>query len=139
MTQGKLPDTTNHDPSAQTSQSPLNQISAHSYNIHIMHVNNFDFVVFDWKGTLEPKLGGKAIREQNAISEIAKTFQDPDQANAFLTYFNEEKLIATQKEKEHIFVTKTKLLENVLDRLKIHNQDQRKDIIDVIYCLCRIC
>ncbi len=40
-----------------------------------MNPRAFDFVVFDWKGTLEKKSGNKAQKEEDGLSAMLQVIQ----------------------------------------------------------------
>mmetsp|Transcript_10705 Transcript_10705/g.14670 ORF Transcript_10705/g.14670 Transcript_10705/m.14670 type:complete len:273 (+) Transcript_10705:178-996(+) len=90
----------------------------------------YDFVVFDWKGTLEPKSGSKAMREECALRE-ASAILPLDNRVRFTETYHDVKACWKQKEnEENITCTKEQLLQNILDNLQIDDNTLRREITD---------
>lgn len=95
---------------------------------------SFDFVVFDWKGTLEAKLGTKVLREEEGIKAIATHLKKIDKGEAFLHVYNIKKQVFDKLEKEeNKIVTNTAIIESALDELQVNEEEIRQEVVKVFY------
>jgi len=94
----------------------------------------FDFVVFDWKGTLEPKSGGKGLREQAALKEMQEVLKGCKRISELPEiYFEEKRKMKEQEEEQRITFSKSKLLENVLNRVEVTSLEERQRATEAYY------
>ncbi|PRP81816.1 hypothetical protein PROFUN_10805 [Planoprotostelium fungivorum] len=95
-------------------------------------LSRFDFICFDWKGTLEGKGGNKHAREQKALDTVKKEISplghDPIMfENIYRQKKREQK---EREEKTHATFTVKELLESVLDAAHISSDITRNRVIN---------
>ena len=80
---------------------------------------NFDFVVFDWKGTIEKKGGNKKERERRAVEHVDRRF------SGFGDLYYHERKVAKENHSEKS-LKKSTLVKKCLSKLNVDQQTKEE-------------
>jgi len=94
-------------------------------------------VVFDWKGTLEPKQGNKHTREQEALNMIGRLL-GPEKGPQFIELYIEEKSNAQKDGTEKHCFTKSSVLYTVLDKMNLHDHQFRENLVHKFFAVYNV-